>query len=112
MEDNPVFPAVTICNFNLIKKDSVTDPMTQLLLKAMYLDEQWEGTRVRNQLKNMNKYFVENVSVRSLFLKGSPTLETSIKTCKWIEVRCYEKTNILVSDLVRHIPGCTATEDG
>ena len=87
MEDNPVFPAVTICNFNLIKKDSVTDPMTQLLLKAMYLDEQWEGTRVRNQLKNMNKYFVENVSVRSLFLKGSPTLETSIKTCKWIEVR-------------------------
>ena len=23
-----------------------------------------------------------------------------------------EKTNILVSDLVRHEPGCTATEDG
>ena len=23
-----------------------------------------------------------------------------------------EKTNILVSDLVRHKPGCTATEDG
>ena len=25
---------------------------------------------------------------------------------------CHEKTNILVSDLVRHKPGCTATEDG
>ena len=25
---------------------------------------------------------------------------------------CHEKTNILVSDLVRHRPGCTATEDG
>ena len=24
----------------------------------------------------------------------------------------HEKTNILVSDLVRHKPGCTATEDG
>ena len=24
----------------------------------------------------------------------------------------YEKNNILVSDLVRHKPGCTATEDG
>ena len=25
---------------------------------------------------------------------------------------CHEKTNILVSDLVRHKPGSTATEDG
>ena len=25
---------------------------------------------------------------------------------------CREKTNILVSDQVRHKPGCTATEDG
>ena len=25
---------------------------------------------------------------------------------------CYEKTNVLVSDLVQHKPGCTATEDG
>ena len=26
--------------------------------------------------------------------------------------RCHEKTNVLVSDLVQHKPGCTATEDG
>ena len=26
--------------------------------------------------------------------------------------RRHEKTNILVSDLVQHKPGCTATEDG
>ena len=25
---------------------------------------------------------------------------------------CHEETNILVSDLVGHKPGCTATEDG
>ena len=25
---------------------------------------------------------------------------------------CHEKTNVLVSDLVRHNPGCAATEDG
>ena len=25
---------------------------------------------------------------------------------------CHENTNVLVSDLVRHKPGCTATEDG
>ena len=26
--------------------------------------------------------------------------------------QCHEKTNVLVSDLVRHKPGCTAIEDG
>ena len=26
--------------------------------------------------------------------------------------RCYEKTNVLVSDLVRYKPGCTVIEDG
>ena len=31
--------------------------------------------------------------------------------CLQIEPR-HEKTNVLVSDLVRHKPGCTATEDG
>ena len=32
-------------------------------------------------------------------------------TTRTIELR-HEKTNILVSDPVRHKPGCTATEDG
>ena len=31
---------------------------------------------------------------------------------KIFEGFCHEKTNILVSDLVRNKPGCKATEDG
>ena len=30
----------------------------------------------------------------------------------WIYEPRHEKTNVLVCDLVRHKPGCTATEDG
>ena len=30
----------------------------------------------------------------------------------WTNEPRHEKTNVLVSDLVRHKPGCTATEDG
>ena len=37
---------------------------------------------------------------------------SSSVVCKGIIEPCHEKTNILVSDLVRHKPGCTATEDG
>ena len=33
-------------------------------------------------------------------------------TCSSSNEPCHEKTNVLVSDLVRHKPGCTATEDG
>ena len=40
-------------------------------------------------------------------------LELSVKTSFMFEFeQRYEKTNVLVSDLVRHKPGCTATEDG
>ena len=39
--------------------------------------------------------------------------KVSCKACfeKTFEPR-HEKTNVLVFDLVRHKPGCTATEDG
>ena len=33
------------------------------------------------------------------------------RLCQAFEPR-HEKTNVLVSDLVQHKPGCTATEDG
>ena len=90
MEDDPVFPAVTTCNFNLIKNDSVTDFITQLLLKTMYLDDQWNTEEQRKfQFKELYKFdedFVKTVSVRSLFLNGSPTLDTTIKKCIWVQV--------------------------
>ena len=87
MEDNLIFPAVTICNFNLIRKDSLTDPNAQILLKAMYLDEQWEEQRARLHLQSLNKYYLETVSVKSLFLNGSPSLQNSIITCIWAQAR-------------------------
>ena len=36
--------------------------------------------------------------------------QTMFTRCKYICAR-HKKTNVLVSDLVRHRPGCTATED-
>ena len=35
----------------------------------------------------------------------------NVKKKMKIEPR-HEKTNVVISDLVRHKPGCTATEDG
>ena len=49
------------------------------------------------------------------FFYGHRTLYTSrgyTEVSASIFEPCHEKTNILVSDLVRHKPGCTATEDG
>ena len=39
-------------------------------------------------------------------------MATSVKQIRCTFEPCHEKTNILVSDLVRHKPGCTVTEDG
>ena len=47
----------------------------------------------------------------SWFSLGAALLLQIKQTNKIYEPR-HEKTNILVSDLVRHKPGCTDTEDG
>ena len=45
------------------------------------------------------------------YILGCPKILEKYVTTTIIELR-HEKTNILVFDLVRHKPGCTATEDG
>ena len=56
------------------------------------------------------------VTIQFVFLKAHVKKKTwlnhnVIKVFLLLEP-CHEKTNVLVSNLVRHKPGCTATEDG
>ena len=46
--------------------------------------------------------------------KSNPSERYLVSTYEWREYYKprHEKTNVLVSDRVRHKPGCTATEDG
>ena len=59
--------------------------------------------------------------VGQVFLEGILSPQNSSKNqqasnCIFLYAKIFEpyhgKTNILVSDLVRHKPGCTSTEDG
>ena len=43
--------------------------------------------------------------------KGREKTRSDTDLCSDRNEPCREKTNVLVSDLVRHKPGCTATED-
>ena len=55
----------------------------------------------------------ENVPIRLCGYKERVTKdEAHVIPCRSIFEPRHEKTNVLVSDLVRHKPGCTATEDG
>ena len=57
-----------------------------------------------SKTRSTNIECVPMLEMRSSFIRISQTNDN-------IEPR-HEKNNILVSDLVRHKPGCTATEDG
>ena len=75
MEDNPRFPAVSICNFNLIKNESVTDFMTQILLKTMFLDDQWNTEEQRRlQLEEVDGDFLRCIGYLS-FTKDHTKLD-------------------------------------
>ena len=68
----------------------LTPDKVEKLLKLVYLHKE-------DALQLLQKSDVEPEQERSV----SQVLEP-----------CHEKTSVLVSDLVRHKPGCTATEDG
>ena len=63
-------------------------------------------------LTSMEKWLFQNfIKCSSTIVAETREIETSCEMHQLFEPR-HEKTNILVSDLVQHKPGCTATEDG
>ena len=80
IEKNMTFPAVTICNFNLIKNDSVTDLKTRALLKELYMKFPLNITFIQE----LGDDFLNNVSLRQLFVNGTPTIEETFLLCQWL----------------------------
>ena len=78
LERNLTFPAITICNFNLIKNDSVTDTKTRELLKALFVQPNITS------IENLGEDFLETVSLRDIFIKGSPALNDTFQMCQWL----------------------------
>ena len=78
-EKNMTFPAITICNFNLIKNDSVTDPKTRALLKELFM-------KLPNItfIEELGHDFLSNVSLRELFANGTPGIEETFLICLWL----------------------------
>ena len=79
IEKNMTFPAVTLCNFNLIKNDSVTDPKTRALLKELYM----KAPNI-TFIQELGDDFLRNVSLRQLFANGTPTIEETFILCQWL----------------------------
>ena len=79
LEKNLTFPAVTICNFNLIRNDSITDSKTRELLMALFMLEP-----NRSYIENLDEEFLESVSIREIMAKGSPSVNDTFRLCFWL----------------------------
>ena len=73
------FPAVTFCNFNLIKNNSVSDSRTRTLLKELYM-------KLPNVtlIKSLGDDYLKTVSLRDVFIKGTPLLNETFVMCQWL----------------------------
>ena len=77
-------------------------------------------TLFRESESKVLAFFLFNVPVSSSYIKRfsiapydtSFAINVHASLRKEISEPRHEKTNVLVSDLVRHKPGCTATEEG
>ena len=80
------FPAISVCNYNLIRDDSITDSTVRKLLKDMYFEARWytrESTL--KAVKNLGDEFLNTISLRELFINGSTDLEELFMECQWIQ---------------------------
>ena len=81
MEDSLEFPAITICNFNMVQNESVTDPKTRELLKEMYLEEIVNISAIYN----LGEEFLSTVNIHDIFMNGRPKLSNTFRECRWIK---------------------------
>lgn len=80
MEDKLQFPAVTICNFNFLRNNSVNDSKTRDLLKEMYLKE----TNL-TAVESLGDEFLKSINLNNIFMDGSPELDDTFRQCRWIK---------------------------
>ena len=68
------------------------------------------------QFSKHHAYFEEKIQMLLAAIKGKIIRTRLTRSCTVTSMQTNElrreKTNVLVSDLVQHKPGCTATEDG
>ena len=83
--------------------------MIYMRVSYTFLDKKWKINKTDNHNAHLN--FWSDVTLSNV---GPKVTEFLCLRGTWGNTNepCHEKTNILVFDLVRLKPGCTATEDG
>ena len=76
LEKRLTLPALTICNFNLIKNDSVKDPKTRQLLTQLFSPD-----LNITFIKNLGDEFLSTVSLNEILSKGTPELHQTFLIC-------------------------------
>lgn len=71
------FPAVTICNFNRVRKERFKDPRDKAILRNLYL-ELPNATKLEEY---PGKDYVLNFSLRNALIEGAMTLNETFISC-------------------------------
>ena len=107
--------SLTVVQETLDDAPDETDKDTANVIKTILLDEKETDSNVRSDDRNdlTQKTVYKNLAILSVsFLLLFAAIQSLQNLQSRINEPCHEKTNILVSDLVRHKPGCTTTQDG
>ena len=89
---------ISPCLINLLYSTQERSLVLSYPLDTVKCNQTWGGDALANlSVSCFDSCFVGFILLQLTLLSSEPR---------------HEKTNVLVSDLVRHKPGCTATEDG
>ena len=87
--DRADFPAVTLCNLNLVKKgylDNISTDLSFLIREAFYI--QGTASKCRSTLEEYQVNFPSNLSLSDLIWNGRQTAEETIFGCRFMGQEC------------------------
>ena len=86
-ENSPKFPAVTICNFNMLTKSYSEQVIQEELLKYFFRAKIKEfGLKANRSAINWSDF--ENVSMENIYYIGGHQMKNMIEKCVWSGNRC------------------------
>ena len=96
-ESSPEFPAVTICNFNMLRQSKVDTQNLSDIVKYALGDKFAGGLNVDSSKIDWSRY--KNLSMSNLYAVGGHRMEDMLTACSWKGEKCSHRnfTSVLTS---------------
>lgn len=87
-EENPLFPAVTICNFNMLRKSFVEEHKAEELLKYTFTGDSLLEPGTEVNISAINWDYFKGANMEDTYSVGGHQIKEMMIKCSWSGEKC------------------------